>query len=73
MADADEFLEQALELIAAGGACCVKDRFIPAAAIDAVEHQAMQVDVQIGRRAEALDERDAACVGCVSSKPRLLA
>lgn len=28
---------------------------------DAVEHQATQGDVQIGRRAEALDERDAAC------------
>ena len=46
-------------LASAGRACFVKECFIPGAVIDAVEHQAMQVDVQIGRRAKALDERDA--------------
>ena len=69
----DNLLEQALQLIAVGGACFVKERFIPGAAIDAVEHQAMKVDIQIGRRAEAPDERDAACVGGTSFKTRLLA
>ena len=59
----DDLPEQALQLIAVGGACLVKEHFIPAAVIDAVEHQAVQVDVQIGRRTKALDERDAACLG----------
>ena len=36
----------------------MEDRRARAAAIHAIEHQAMQMDVEIGRRAEALDERD---------------
>ena len=40
----------------------MEDRLALAAAIHAIEHQAMQMDVEIGRRAEALDERDRTAV-----------
>ena len=45
----------------------MEHRLALAAAIHAIEHQAMQMDVEIGRRAEALDERDCSGVslGCV--------
>ena len=36
-----------------------------AAPVHAVQHQAVQVDVQVGGRAEALNERDRAAVGLV--------
>src|SRR5438105_7615897 len=47
-------------------------RHARAAAIKPIEHQAMQVDVEIGRRAEALDERVCAAVGFAAFEPRLL-
>ena len=37
----------------------------------AVQHQAVQVNVEIGRRAEALEERDSAAVGFVCLQPGL--
>jgi hypothetical protein len=43
----------------------VEDRHAVAVQVDAVEHQAMQMNIQIGRRAEALNERDRAGVGSV--------
>jgi len=36
----------------------VQDRLALAAAIHPIEHQAMQMNVQVSRRAEALDERE---------------
>ena len=39
----------------------------------AVQHQAMQVHVEDGRRAKALDQRDAAAVGFVGLEPSLAA
>ena len=41
----------------------MEDRHAVAVQVDAVEHQAMQMNIQIGRRAEALNERDRAGVG----------
>ena len=41
----------------------MEDRQAVAVQVDAVEHQAMQMNIQIGRRAEALNERDRAGVG----------
>jgi hypothetical protein len=41
----------------------VEDRHAVAVQVDAVEHQAMQMNIQIGRRAEALNEHDRAGVG----------
>ena len=35
------------------------------ASVHAVQHQAVQVDVEVGGRAEALDQRDGAAVGFV--------
>ena len=43
-----------------------------AAAIDPIEHQTMQMDVGIGRRAEALDEGDRAGVSLAAFQSRLL-
>ena len=40
-----------------------EDRLTIAAPIDAVQHQAVQVDVQVGGRPKALDQRDRAAVG----------
>ena len=46
-------------------------RAVSAASVHAVQHQAMQVSVEIGRRAEALDQRDRAAVGLVCLEPGL--
>jgi len=50
----------------------VEDRYAVAVSVDAVEHQAMQMNIQIGRRAEALDERDHAGIGSAKFKARAL-
>ena len=49
----------------------MEDRYALAVPIDAVEHQAMQMNIQIGPGAEALDERDRAGVGSVSDRHSL--
>ena len=43
-----------------------------AAAIHPVEHQAMQMDVEIGRGAKALDEGDGTGIGFAAFEPCLL-
>jgi hypothetical protein len=48
-------------------------RTVSTAPVHAVQHLAMQVDVQIGRRAKALDQRDRAAVGLVGLQVRLIA
>ena len=50
----------------------MEDRFALAGAIHPIEHQAMQMDVEIGGRAKALDERDRTGVGCAAFESRLL-
>jgi hypothetical protein len=47
-------------------------RALSAGAIDAIEHQVMQVYVQIGGGAKALDEGGGAGVGCITFQPRLI-
>jgi hypothetical protein len=68
----DDLLEQARELIAGGGARLLESGLWLGAPIYPVDHQVVQVDVEIPRRAESLDERDAAGVGSTSSQARLL-
>ena len=46
-------------------------RAFSAAAVHTVQHQAVQVDVQVGGRAEALDQRDRAAVGLACFETRL--
>ena len=60
----DDLVEQAMQLSAGGRTRLLEDRFAPGAPIHAVEHQAMQMNVQVGGRAESLDEGDRAGVGC---------
>jgi len=68
----DDPLEQPLQLVAGGGARFVKEWLVSRAAIDAVEHQAMQVDVQIGRRVKALDQSDRTGLSCAPFQSRPL-
>ena len=42
-----------------------------AAPVHAVQHQAMQMNVEVGRRAKTLDQRDRAAVGFVGLEPSL--
>ncbi len=44
-------------------------RAVGVAAVDAVQHQAVQVDVQVGRRAEALYQRDRAAAAFAGLEP----
>jgi len=59
----DDLVEQALEFIVGGRARLLEGGLALSAPIYPVEHQAVQVNVEIPRRAESLNERDAACVG----------
>ena len=68
----DDPVEQTRQFIVAGGAHLLEDRFAPGAPIHAVEHQTVQMDVQVGGRAESMDERDRAGVGYGAFEPRLL-
>ncbi len=49
----------------------MEDRRARAAAIHAIGYLPMQMDVEIGRRAEALDERDRTAVSLVAFESRL--
>jgi len=50
-----------------------EDRFaIGVATVHAVQHQAVEVDVEIGRRAEALDQRERAAVSLLGLQPGLI-
>jgi hypothetical protein len=48
----DELVEQAIELIAAGGTRLLEDGFVLGAPIHPVEHQAVEVGIEIRRRAK---------------------
>ena len=49
----------------------MEQRRARAAAIHAIGYLPMQMDVEIGRRAEALDERDRTAVGLAAWQSRL--
>ena len=61
----DDLRQQPLQRLDARGARLVEHRQARAVAIDSVEHQTVQVDIQIGGRAKPLDEGDGASV-CVA-------
>jgi len=67
----DDPVEQRLELCRAGSARFMEHRRARAAAIHPIEHQTVQMDVEIGRRAEALDERDCTAVSLGAWQSRL--
>ena len=47
-------------------------RFTLGAPIHAIEHQTVQMDIQVGCRANSLYQRNSAGVGCCAFEPRLL-
>ena len=47
-------------------------RAVAVAAVHAVQHQTVQVDVQVGGRAEALDQGDRAALTFVALEPRVI-
>jgi hypothetical protein len=57
----NDLLEQARELIAGGGSRRIEDGLALGAPIYPVEHQAVQMDVEIRRRAESLASRSSGC------------
>jgi hypothetical protein len=54
------------------GARFLEDRPVLGALIDPIQYQAVQMNVQIGCRAEALNEGDRAGVGCAAFQSGLL-
>ena len=59
----DALVEQRLQRFIGGCGYVDKDRITVSAPVHAVEHQTVQVDVQVRGRPETLDERDRAAVG----------
>ena len=64
--------EQALQLFASRRTRLPEDRFALSVLIDAVEHETMHMDIEIGCRTKSLYRRDSASVGCCAFQPRLL-
>nr|WP_234413820.1 hypothetical protein [Ideonella sp. A 288] len=68
----DERLQQRVQLVVSGRGHLDEGRHAVATApVHAVQHQAVQVDVEVGGRAEALDQRDGAAVAFVGLEPGL--
>ncbi len=53
----DDTREQRLKLLSGGGRYGLEDRDLVGKAIDAIKHQAMEVNIKIGGGAKPLDER----------------
>ena len=71
--DAGEDLrQQGLQFYGGGCTRFMKHRCALAAAIEAVEHQAVETNIQVGGGAKALDEGDGAGVGFAAFDSRLL-
>ena len=69
----DDGLQQRVQFVVAGRTRLDEGwRAVGAAAVHAVQHQAMKVDVQVGGRAEALDQRDGAAVAFVGLEPSVV-
>jgi hypothetical protein len=67
----DERLQQRVQFVVGGRIHLDEARHANVAApVHAVQHQAVQMDIQVGRRAKALDERDGAAVAFVGLQPR---
>ena len=66
----DDRLQQRVQLVVGGRVRLdERRRAVGAAPVHPVQHQAVQVDVEVGRRAEALDQRDGAAVAFVGLEP----
>ena len=59
----DHLVQQRLQLLVGGCGYFDKHRLAVGAPVHAVQHQAMQMSIEIGRRAKTLDQRDRAAVG----------
>jgi len=73
---ADELVQQRLKRVIAGRGHLDEDRLAVGVPVHAVEHQAVQVDVQIGRRPRhwqaRLDQPERAAVGLLGLQPGLI-
>ena len=65
----DDPIEQALQLIAARCARLLKDGFALGVSIHPIEHETMEVDIEIRRGAKSLNERHRSGVGGTSLNP----
>ncbi len=51
----------------------LKIRFSPGAPLHTIKYQTVQMGVQVDGRAESLNQRDRACIGCSALQASLLA
>ena len=65
---ADDLVQHRLQPFIGGRGHFDQDRLTVSAPVDPIEHQAVQTDVQIGSRSEALGQRDRAAVGLLGLK-----
>jgi len=69
----DDLVQHRLQRLVGWGGHFDEDRFaFGVAAVHAVQHQAVKANVEIGRRAKALDQRDRAAVSPLSLQPGLI-
>ena len=68
----DDLRQQGLQLYGGGRTRLMEHRYALAATIDAVEHETMQMNIEIGGGAKALDEGDGTRVGFAAFESRLL-
>ena len=67
----DDLRQQGLQLYGGGCTRFMKHRCALAAAIEAVEHQAVETNIQVGGGAKALDEGDGTGIGFAAFEPCL--
>ena len=68
----DDLVQHGLQRLIGRRSHLDEDRVAFSAPAHAVQHQAVQVDVQVGSRPEALDQRGRTAVGLVCLQPGLL-
>ena len=65
-------VQQRLQRFIGGCAYLDEDRLTLGAPVHAIQHQAVQVDVEVGGRAKPLDQRDRAAVGLLGLESGLI-
>jgi len=68
----DDLVQQRPQLLVGGGIGLDEYRLAVRAPVHAVQHQAMQMNIEIGRRAKSLDQRDRAAVSLKGLEAGLL-
>ena len=63
-------MQQRLQRFIGGCGYLDEDRLTVGAPVHAVQHQAVKVNVEVGGRAKALDQRDRAAVGLLAARTR---